>query len=251
LGGPAATGLQPRMSSLTLVRHAQASFFAEDYDQLSEQGERQSAALGSYWVTQDRVFDEVYIGPRVRHQQTAEIIGNCYQAAGKKWPTLTPLDQFDEHHVDELVRMEGETLANDLPGLEELANGFRDARDPAEKQRSFQLFFEALAAYWVDGETGHQIESWEEFRSRVLNGLDNIISANSQSGRTVAVFTSVGPITVTLQRVLQCPDKLALATGWRTWNCSLTEIVFSGQRLTLDRFNALPHLTDQSQWTYR
>ena len=64
------------MSSLTLVRHAQASFFADNYDQLSEQGESQSTALGNYWLAQDRRIDEVYVGPRARHQQTAEIIGN-------------------------------------------------------------------------------------------------------------------------------------------------------------------------------
>ena len=34
------------MSRLILVRHAQASFFSKDYDQLSPLGEVQAAALG-------------------------------------------------------------------------------------------------------------------------------------------------------------------------------------------------------------
>jgi broad specificity phosphatase PhoE len=69
-------------------------------------------------------------------------------------------------------------------------------------------------------------------------------------GSTIAVFTSVGPITVAVQRALACSDKVALETGWRLWNCSVTGFVFSGARFTLDRFNALPHL-DRNDWTYR
>ena len=239
------------MSSLTLVRHAQASFFADNYDQLSERGERQSAALGQYWLTQDRRIDEVFVGPRARHQQTAEIIGNCFRDAGQDWPDIVSLDDFDEHHVDQLVRRAGVSRADDLPELESLSGQFREAIDPAEKQRAFQIFFEALVRCWIAGKAGEEIESWEQFCQRVHHGLDEVISANDLSGRSVAIFTSVGPITVILQRALQCPDTSALETGWRTWNCSLTEFAFSGQRLTLDRFNALPHITDTSQWTYR
>jgi len=249
--GRAITDLVHTMSSLTLVRHAQASFFAEDYDQLSEQGEIQSAALGAYWLADGRFFDEVYVGPRVRHHRTAEIVGECYRDAGQDWPDLVPLDDFDEHHVDQLLRMEGESLANDFPELEPLADQFRNAGDPADKQRAFQIFFQALADCWIAGATGDRVESWQDFRDRVNHGMDQVISANSTSGRNVAVFTSVGPITVALQRALNCPDKAALETGWRTWNCSLTEFAFTVERLTLDRFNSLPHLTDSSQWTYR
>ena len=245
------SGLEIDMSSLTLVRHAQASFFADDYDQLSEQGERQSAALGEYWLGRDHTFDEIYVGPRVRHRRTAEIIGDCYHSAGRDWPTIVPLPDFDEHHVDQLVRMEGASLADDFPELAPLSAQFREAQGETEKQRAFQLFFEALTGYWVAGKAGDEIESWQQFCHRVQHGLDHVISSSDRSGRSVAIFTSVGPITVILQQALECPDKTALETGWRTWNCSLTEFVFSGNRLTLDCFNSLPHLTDMSEWTYR
>jgi broad specificity phosphatase PhoE len=36
------------MGTLYLVRHGQASFGADDYDQLSELGRRQSVRLGEY-----------------------------------------------------------------------------------------------------------------------------------------------------------------------------------------------------------
>jgi hypothetical protein len=34
-------------------------------------------------------------------------------------------------------------------------------------------------------------------------------------------------------------------------NCSLTEFVFSGERISLDSFNAIPHLDDPALRTFR
>jgi hypothetical protein len=70
-------------------------------------------------------------------------------------------------------------------------------------------------------------------------------------GRTVVVFTSVGPIAASLGFVLNVPDSTALGLGWRLHNTALTEIVYSPGRMTLDTFNALPHLDDPALWTYR
>ena len=60
------------MGSIVLVRHAQGSFFSDDYDQLSPEGLRQADQLGEYWRAQSISFTEVYLGPRQRHCQTAE-----------------------------------------------------------------------------------------------------------------------------------------------------------------------------------
>ena len=49
------------MSLLTLVRHGQASFFQEDYDQLSPLGEQQARLLGEHWVRQGVRFDEIAV----------------------------------------------------------------------------------------------------------------------------------------------------------------------------------------------
>ena len=47
------------MGTLYLVRHGQASFGAEDYDQLSELGRRQSVRLGQYLRDKGLGFDAV------------------------------------------------------------------------------------------------------------------------------------------------------------------------------------------------
>ena len=237
------------MSSLLLIRHAQASLFEADYDQLSERGEKQALKLGEYLTSQNLTFDEVYIGPRERHRRTAEIAAQCYRAADRQWPDMVTLEELDEHHVDRILARE-DGLADRIPGTKKLVESFADASEPADRQKRFQLLFEAVARLWVAGDLDFGIETWAEFKTRVNAGIDRITRGQSRS-RRIAVITSVGPLTVALQRALGYSDEVALVTGWRIWNCSLTGCVFTGNRFTLDSFNSLPHLPDRREWTYR
>jgi broad specificity phosphatase PhoE len=50
------------MGSIVLVRHAQGSFFSDDYDQLSPEGLRQADQLGEYWRAQSISFTEEKMG---------------------------------------------------------------------------------------------------------------------------------------------------------------------------------------------
>ena len=50
------------MGTLYLVRHGQASFGADDYDQLSKLGVQQSQRLGEYWRARGMRFDAVLMG---------------------------------------------------------------------------------------------------------------------------------------------------------------------------------------------
>ena len=83
------------MSVLTLVRHGQASFDSDDYDQLSDLGKQQARLLGKHWADQRLCIDRVYTGPRVRQKQTAEFAGNDYQQAGFVWPQPILLQDLD------------------------------------------------------------------------------------------------------------------------------------------------------------
>ena len=64
------------MAELVLVRHAQASFGADDYDKLSELGWRQSRWLGEYFAERGIAFDRVVRGSLRRHAETIAGIGS-------------------------------------------------------------------------------------------------------------------------------------------------------------------------------
>ena len=93
------------------------------------------------------------------------------------------------------------------------------------------------------------VESWVTFSRRVENGLKQVIKGGSR--RRVAVFTSGGPIGVAVQLALQAPEQSALELNWRVRNGSITELLFSGDKLSLDWFNAIPHLDEPQLRTYR
>src|SRR4051794_9371080 len=98
------------MSVLTLVRHAQASLFAVNYDELSPVGRQQAGLLGEFWARRQIDFDAVYCGPRARHRQTAEIAGAACTQAGRAWPEPVVLAELDEYDLAGLLRQ----LAPDL-----------------------------------------------------------------------------------------------------------------------------------------
>ena len=61
------------MGTLYLVRHGQASFGADDYDQLSALGQAQARRLGEYWresLGPELRFDAVLTGTLRRQLQT-------------------------------------------------------------------------------------------------------------------------------------------------------------------------------------
>jgi broad specificity phosphatase PhoE len=239
------------MSTLAMVRHGQASFFADNYDQLSPLGEQQARLLGEYWVRRGVRIEEVFTGPRVRQIETAELAGEAFRKAGLGWPAAEVLPELDEHQVDRLIKNAIGDIIEAYPHIEPLHSAYRQAEHPRDKHRTFQLMFEPIVMLWVDGLVeAAEVEPWRAFQERVRAGLARITESR-QRGRSVAVFTSVGAITVSLQTSLGCGDRVAFDLGWRVRNCSVTDFVFSGDRLTLDGFNAIAHLEDSKLWTYR
>ena len=81
------------MAELLLVRHAQASFHAADYDCLSPLGEQQSRWLGEHFAARGITFDAVVTGTLRRHQQTLE--GIRHGLAPEQLPPALPVPGLD------------------------------------------------------------------------------------------------------------------------------------------------------------
>src|ERR1035438_1625021 len=75
-----------RMRRITLVRHAQASFLAADYDNLCAKGETQARLLGKYWVRRGVIFQKAYSGPRVRQRETSRLVAEVIGAWVRVFP---------------------------------------------------------------------------------------------------------------------------------------------------------------------
>ena len=239
------------MSVLTLVRHSQASFFTDDYDRLSPQGMAQARQLGDYWSLQGEAFGEVYVGPRRRQQQTAELAAAQYHQAGLSWPEPVVIPELDEYDIAGLIDRVAPALARQDDAFAELVGAYRGSAGERERGVRFQRMFEVLLTHWqTEPPDAEAVESWPAFRERVRGALQRITD-RPERGRRVAAFTSGGVIGTAVGLVLDAPDRIALELNWRLRNCSLTRLLFTRDRLTLDEFNTVPHLRDPELWTYR
>ncbi len=240
------------MSILVLVRHAQASFFADEYDQLSPVGHVQAWRLGEFWAGRGDYFSEVFVGPRQRQQQTAELVGEGFRRAGLSWPEPIVLPELDEYDLAGILGQLAPSLASQDPAFERLVATHRLSAGDVERARTFQQMFEVLLTHWQTGpDTGaKEVEPWLAFHGRVARALERMTDG-SDRGRRVAAFTSGGFIGAAVARVLGAPDRTALELSWRVRNVALTHLIFSPGRLTVDDFNTMPHLPDSANWTYR
>lgn len=246
------------MGVLTLVRHGQATFFEDEYDKLSPLGETQARLLGEFWTDECVQFSEVFSGPRVRQLRTAEIVGDVYRHAGLEWGHTQVLAELDEYDSQAIMNGFLPILRESDPLIRELADRYNKSRAGpagraanADEAKSFQRVFEAVIRCWIAGRVSPpDVEQWRQFTSRVRSGIDRILTAEGRA-RKVVVFTSGGPIAATMQYALGLSDTKTIELNWQVRNLSLTEFLFAEHRLTLDRFNALPHLRDRTLWSYR
>jgi len=239
------------MGLLVLVRHGQASFLADDYDKLSPIGEDQARRLGRFWVTQGVVFDHVFTGPLFRQIRTAEIVGQEFRAAGGEWPDPEVLSGLAEYDGSAAMRTLLPLLCDHDIRVRELSLAYEASRGTPEEPKAFQRIFEAVTNAWIaDQIHAPGLLRWSDFKHQVREGVGRMVNGGG-SGRRIAAFTSGGPTSVVVQMALDISDEKTIELNWQIRNSALTELLFSKERLTLDRFNALPHLPDISEWTYR
>ena len=239
------------MGRLLLVRHAQASFFSQNYDQLSVLGVEQARHLGEYWARHKTAFDRIATGPSLRHQRTAQIAGEVCRKAGLSFAEPIVLAELGEFPGEAIL---GGSLPQLLPRdnkIRDLHAALQRALDENEKRAAFQRLFEAILLLWVHEEiTLPRVETWQEFCARVNGGLTSLLSG-SRKGANVLIFTSGGPIAVAMHRALHLSAQDTVQLSWMSRNCSCSEFLFSGDRFTLSSFNSHPHLKKDLLLTYR
>lgn len=230
------------MGRLLIVRHAQASFLADNYDQLSELGYVQSSLLGKFLADSSIAFDRVIIGSLLRHRQTAEAAGKEYKKKGHKW-IMDTFREFDEHQGPEVVQ---QVLANKgFFQQEDYGNATHSPTHLIKKQ--YFSAFQEITQKWIqeDASIGHeQFESWKAFRLRVKKGLNRLIE-ESNRGDTILLFTSGGPVAAVLGEALELSEGKTLEMSWIVNNTSVSEFLFSKQRFSLKSFNLVSHLSPE------
>lgn len=239
------------MSTLLLVRHGQARIFTDDYDRLSDIGLRQAAALGEFWLERGIRPDSIYAGSLIRQQQTANRIGEIFGNAGEVWPSLNVNAGLNEYPAQQITESILPALRQADSSFDALASALKSSNSHEDKYRSIHRLLEAVIERWVSNDFGDAEVpvSWKTFSNGVRGTLRDVMSSAGR-GKTVALFTSGGPVAVSVQTILEAPDIKAAELHWRVHNCSVTRYTFSGDRVSLDAFNDISHLPADMH-TYR
>ncbi|HEY7642133.1 MAG TPA: histidine phosphatase family protein [Steroidobacteraceae bacterium] len=220
------------MSVLYLIRHGQASFGTDNYDQLSAVGREQSAVLGSYFAALGEPIDRIYTGTLARQRATAQFIAD---ALGPRAPPLTIEPAFDEYDSEAILQ----TFAASLTPAQLEQAGWPGLH--ADRRR-FQFFLERAARAWVEA----QIEAasmlpWRSFHSRIVGAIENIMRTEGRS-KTLLISTSGGVIGTIVAHVLGLANHVGIELNWAVHNASITRLIYNADKISLSMFNGLPHL---------
>jgi broad specificity phosphatase PhoE len=219
------------MSTLYLVRHGQASFGTDNYDQLSATGRRQVELLGQFFAESGEKIDRIYSGSLHRQRETADIVA---ATIGVTEPVVVN-GAFDEYDSDIILRRFAASLTP-----EEL----KDAGWPELKldRRRFQFFLERAAKAWVEARIeAEEMLPWHGFHGRIKDALEHIMKNEGRS-KTLILSTSGGVIGTTVAHVLGLSNHMGVELNWAVHNASITRLIYNADKVTLSMFNALPHL---------
>lgn len=225
------------MPTVLLIRHAQASFGAADYDVLSASGERQAeivaAALGRRGYEPSRVVT----GSMRRQVDTAAPFAGPAPEVDERWNEYDPSDVLS-HHSDSAVRHEGSTAA---------------AEGEALTSKRFQAILEPALAAWIEmAEESPARQSWPQFSGAGTAALTDL-AAELGRGETAVVVTSGGTIAALAGGLLGAPALAFPALNRVMVNASITKVVIGAGGVNLIGFNDHSHLeeVDRGLVTYR
>jgi len=215
------------MATIYLIRHGQASFGADDYDKLSPLGCRQAQWVGQYLRDCGIRFDAAFSGDLLRQRETAELA-----LASQAETVPHHIDaRFNEIQNDEQVKYLMPEVVTANPQIQALVDrGLSSSKD-------YQKVIDAVFNYWVSPACNEpRIQSWQDYSSGVRDALQDVMRSQG-SGKTLAIFTSGGTIATMVAQVLGLSGADTYKFYEPVFNCSVSQIFYSGDKASLSYFN--------------
>jgi len=237
-----------QMSTIFFIRHGQASFGKENYDELSERGCRQARLLAEHLIEHALSFDLIFTGTLERQIKTADQLISHLNEEGKPLPEIYRREGLNEYPTREIFEALLPFAVQSNPAL------VNDINKLMTDRRSFQKVFEAAMSLWGKGTHDTPgLLSWSEFSGRVNAIVDEIMNTHGR-GKSIAVFTSGGPISVVVQRTMHLSSDDTMKVAEQVVNTSVSRFKCTENRIMLATFNEYAHLEkekDESLITYR
>ena len=214
------------MAELYLIRHAQASFDADDYDKLSELGHEQSYALGQALALQGVRPDTWVMGSMRRHRETFEGIAKGMGLDTVKTEIHAGLNEFD------------------FTGL--LNARYRGNPAPENMHTDRKTHFRTLrdtVLEWQADNIENPPETWAEFEWRIEVARKFIMR---DGANTVLVLSSGGAISQMISAALETPKEQQIRLQLQMKNCAVNRFIYTRKGFYLHGFNESPHITQET-----
>jgi len=217
------------MAKLYLVRHAQASFGAENYDKLSELGLKQSTYIPGHFSDDPTVSRVLYRGDMLRHKETAD-----YSFTGLEAVIRPGINEFDHMNVLTVYQPD----INDKAKMMEIVMNQKDPKQFVEDE------FKQAMLRWIEEEgTSSYSETFRDFRTRVCDTIQDIITtARKEKQKEVIAVTSGGVISLYIAILMEMPIIRMIEMNQHIANTSVTSLLFNDKKVTLSYYNNFSHL---------
>jgi broad specificity phosphatase PhoE len=220
------------MANLLIIRHGQASFGADNYDQLSPLGQRQADLTGEFLCQMGTRFSAAYSGDLSRQRETGQRVLDRLEEA----PDLVIDPRLNEVQTDEQIDVMMPILIERDPRFADLVAAMNT------DTKSFQKIIETVFNYWVSPECDiGGIQSWADYSGGVVSAFESAM-ASAESGTDTAIFTSGGTIATMVGQVLKLTSDRVYEFYEPVFNCSITRIIFNSRKCSLSTFNDVGHL---------
>jgi len=210
------------MSTITLVRHGQASAGTDNYDRLSERGQLQARHLGDWWKKIGVTPTHVFAGTLERQQHTAQLVLEHLGRADLNIQTVPELNEYSHHEVD---RAFGEGKHSD------------GALDLTLSD------YHGIMQRWRDADATDlaNMESWQNFMLRGMSAVQHA-HATAGDGAHSVLFTSGGVVATLLGHIQSLPFEVIIDYIWDIRNSSVTTLRLGSDKARVVDFNRVSHL---------
>ncbi|WP_394131797.1 histidine phosphatase family protein [Shewanella maritima] len=219
------------MSKVLLIRHGQASFGAQNYDQLSPLGMQQAQLLGQHLCQRDIQDCKVIRGNMQRHLQT---LTHCMEQLTYDATEPTVLPQLNEFDHQDVLLTYGRHQAGDN-SIAEFNN--LNTKEKLNTSLFIKVFYQAISRWQSSLYDEQYSESWSQFCQRINTGLNQLIQHSQESQQPLLVFTSGGVISRIVCQLLGLADDQLMTFNKHLINCSVTELKVGNKRTEIISLN--------------
>jgi broad specificity phosphatase PhoE len=217
------------MSVIYLVRHGQASLFSADYDLLTPLGEEQANLLGASLNHRKFMPSAIVAGSLKRHLQTKD----GYLAAQTFEMESAVVPAWNEYDHTELL-VKHNPVFTDFEAI-----GAHIIKSEVPLKELQKILNDAMWD-WIQDKHSYT-KTWEQFKGGVWEAL-NELGSTLQKDQDAIVFTSGGPISVVMMKLLNLDTQAFFDLQQRIVNTSVTKVISSRNGLSLSTFNDYSHL---------